>query len=81
MHDPEAIEQLFLSHFKALFQCESDGGFGGGLNEGPAESEATPACFQPLSALGVHLSSDQVRDLEAPFVEVEVREAVFQMGV
>ncbi|KAF7134648.1 hypothetical protein RHSIM_Rhsim08G0108800 [Rhododendron simsii] len=55
-------------------------GFGGGLTDGPAVLETTPACFQPLSALGVHLSSDQVQALEAPFVEAEVYEAVFQMG-
>lgn len=81
VHDPEAIEQLFLSHFKALFQCDPKANRGGDLNEGPVSSDAAPACFQPLSVLGVHLSSDQVRDLEAPFVEAEVRDAVFQMGV
>lgn len=24
VHDPAAIEQLFLSHFMALFECEAD---------------------------------------------------------
>lgn len=32
-----------------------------------------------LDVLGIKLSSSQIRDLERPFSEVEVREAIFQM--
>lgn len=77
----DEIQHLVVSHFLELFQgsfCrnEGEGNLGLGLcNSTGLGSERA----QLLSNLGVRLSDSQIRELELPFSEGEVRDAVFQM--
>lgn len=71
------IQHLFLSHFQELFNGSS---CRGSLDFGHIFEEATsPEVAQQLAALDVRLSGDQIKTLEDPFTESEVRDAVFQM--
>lgn len=72
VHDSDTIKQLFLKHFKSLFEC---GNLDREMADGGADSDGggeIPHCFQPLSTLGVLLTEEQRRDLDASFAKTKV---------
>lgn len=75
----EETHQLILDHFLNLFQgtfCRDE--TASLLEPCSIISEGTVGA-QLLSNLGVRLSDSQIRELEAPFSEAEIRDAIFQM--
>ncbi|KAH7833568.1 hypothetical protein Vadar_003107 [Vaccinium darrowii] len=71
---------MFINHFKQLFCGNSvDERVGDGCRDG-LSGDGDSSNLHRLSALGIGLSIDQKQLLDAPFMEEEIRVAIFQMG-
>lgn len=69
--DQLEIQHAFLNHFHKIFKP---------LEVGDLNSNAYPSNFQLLSAITCKIIDDQRTKLDSPFMEIEIRDAIFAIG-
>ncbi|XP_058192210.1 uncharacterized protein LOC131309618 [Rhododendron vialii] len=79
--DPDAIEAMFLDHFRSLFRCEagssmSKHGYADYVNGVRDETRVSPSL---LTTIKTKLTGAQQQDLDQPITPDEIRKAMFQM--